>query len=156
MSAATVKKSARDLEPGDVLAFDDGRCVVTQLESSDFGVKVHFTRCGDAADRSCGTFHLYKKFTVELPAGLTPVQQAADKLLGYAHTLSSMLESGDAQTSDNDPMPRELRALLVELEPPNPPTIDEVVEVLNSIQINNGVSAVDMARVRKLLARVPK
>lgn len=155
MNTKTMRKAARDLVPGDVVVYpDDVRLVVFAIDQSDPNsgappfTSIHWATLGDYRPTKPLFCSPDSQFMVELPAGLTPVQAAADKLLELCleyFTNDSEKRHAAAYA--------ELRALLDELDPPKPPTLQEAVALLRSMR---GVLVKDSAdAVNKFLARVP-
>lgn len=156
MSAAKMMKPARDLKPGDIFFAAGARAVVVYSELDETQrVRLLYALIG-TRERDCELSSTNQapgaQFTVELPAGLTPVQEAAETLLGYAR-----LYLDQAAQRNVDCV--ELRALLDELEPPKPPTLEEAIAVLRELTGPLSLqSQYEKVRedARKLLARVPK
>lgn len=154
MSAPMLRKAARDLVPGDMVIFDGARAVVTHTEIDETQrVRFLFAMLGKRDyELTSTTQSPHSQFMVELPAGLTPVQAAADKLLLYARALRACavnelvprmsLDEGDA-----------LRVLLDELDPPKPPTLEEAIVLMRGMQ--SRARASDSDAIAKFLARVP-
>lgn len=159
--SAPTRKATRDLVAGDVLVFDDkGRRVVilARPSSSPNHISVSSVELGAYNEDGIRINHfpLDSQFIVEAPAGLTPVQAAADRLLDSARTLlKQVAEAPVGQRIDFG----DLRTLLDELDPPKPPTLEEALEVLREFAGSVGVQVPtdsSYGRARKLLARVPK
>lgn len=157
---APTRKAARNLVPGDVCRTTDGRAVVLYARDIAGGrVELTLGMLGEfGAANEILTHAPDSQFTVEAPAGLTPVQAAADKLLGYA------LAYRDCAINDKVPSMTSyegeaLCVLLDELDPPKPPTLDETIKVLRKLEaaqwIGSGALTTVFNEIRKLLARVP-
>lgn len=143
---APTRKAARDLVPGDVLLFGATRAVVTFVEPDPDRTRFSVSVVLLGADEPVrvNPYLADSQFTVEAPAGLTPVQAAADRL----HDLLRA-----ATTVEHE---RERIALLDELDPPKPPTLDEALALLRALVLKELGLDRAMEAASKLLARVPK
>ena len=83
---------------------------------------------------STRTFNGDDSIEVELPE-LTPAQTHADRLLGYAVDYLRLVESGDAGAVLSEGDYAELRDLVAELRPPEPPQAPTYAEVLYALQL---------------------
>jgi hypothetical protein len=133
MNTKTMRKAARDLEPGDVLVYGEDRAVVTRTDVGSHGVSISSVVLGDDIV-SVGRHSLDSQFKVEIPAGLTPVQAAAEKLLDFVEDYEIFLKNHDPEYEHATKERRaQLSALLDEVCPPKPPTLEEAVTVLREL-----------------------
>lgn len=115
------------------------------------------------------TFEMLRRQVAELaldgmrsaaePAGLTPVQQAAEKLKYSLRWTLNFIETYAADAmGPATPEFNKVRALLDELDPPKPPTVEEALAVLRQLDRDSkGWAATEggaLDNARKLLKRV--
>lgn len=110
------------------------------------------------------TFEMLRRQVAELamdgmrsaaePAGLTPVQARADELLEGLQIAMASLKGLRALPEDEA---ARLSALLDELDPPKPPTLEEAIEVVRQLAKSAGTEKQydALAAARGLLKRVP-
>lgn len=115
------------------------------------------------------TFEMLRRQVAELamdgmrsaaePAGLTPAQAAADKLLCYARRLYESEGVDGREPMLSELGHKNLGLLLDELDPPKPPTLDDALAVLRQLDRDSkGWPATEggaLDNARKLLKRVP-
>jgi hypothetical protein len=155
MNTKTMRKAARDLVPGDIMC---GQVVLNARTTGSGRIELTLATLGGAADCGVQTHAPDSQFMVELPAGLTPVQAAADKLLDMLRDTHAICMGQGPQRYGR----LDIEALLDELTPPKPPTLEEAINVLRNLTQNvrsAGPCATPcslVADAERLLARVPK
>lgn len=122
----TITKRADELKPGDVISrFDRPTSVVIQGAAPVHVGEVKFLAY-DIGAREIITVEVgcSADYAVEAPT-LTPAQQHAEELLRFVRKIAA---------SDYAQADEEASEVLAKIDPPQPPTLEEVIKALDSIE----------------------
>ena len=142
----------RDLKPGHIISptTNTPPCVVIGVEASVSNTRLVIYATYTKIERAC--WNGDAKVDIEAPH-LTPAQQHADTML-------ALIKRARGYISDTA-LDDDVQSLIDLIEPPVPPTADELVAILREVDIfaeanKNTLRATTFDKVHALLKRIPR